>query len=121
MVDSSCYHIVRHYFLDKDKSLFYDMAATEHLWKQRIAMVSCLYWIKLGQFADALIVAEKMLYHEHDLIHKAVDWMLLEIGKKDLEVELGFLKKHYKTITRTEHRYAIENFGPDLRKRILAG
>src|SRR5690606_30614744 len=80
LVDSSCHHILGHYYLDKDKSLIYQLAGTGHLWKQRVAMITSYYWIKRGHFEDALALAEKLLYHPHDLIHKAVGWMLREIG-----------------------------------------
>lgn len=121
LVDSSCHHILGHYYQDKEKSLFYELADTDHLWRRRIAMISCMYWIKRGYFDDALALAEKLLYHEHDLIHKAVGWMLREIGNKDFEVEMDFLKKHYTTMPRTALRYAIEKFDPELRQQLLHG
>ncbi|WP_339866712.1 DNA alkylation repair protein [uncultured Algoriphagus sp.] len=121
LVDSSCHHILGHYYLSKDKSLFYELADSDHLWKQRVAMISCYYWIKRGHFEDALALAEKLLYHEHDLIHKAVGWMLREIGNVDFEVEMEFLRKYYKTMPRTALRYAIEKFDPELRRQLLKG
>lgn len=121
LVDSSCHHILGHFYLNKGKSLFYELADSDHLWRQRVAMISCYYWIKRGYFDDALALAEKLLNHPHDLIHKAVGWMLREIGNKDFEVEMGFLRKHYTTMPRTSLRYAIEKFDPELRKQLLAG
>ncbi|MFC5626459.1 DNA alkylation repair protein [Algoriphagus winogradskyi] len=121
LVDSSCHHILGHYYLSKDKSLFYELADSGHLWKQRVAMISCYYWIKRGHFEDALALAEKLLHHEHDLIHKAVGWMLREIGNVDFEVEMEFLRKYYKTMPRMALRYAIEKFDPELRRQFLKG
>lgn len=121
LVDSSSHHILGNYYLDKDKSIFYELADSGHLWRQRVAMISCMYWIKRGDFEDALALAEKLVHHSHDLIHKAVGWMLREIGNKDMEVEMKFLKKHYTTMPRTALRYAIEKFEPELRKQLLNG
>ncbi|UZD21973.1 DNA alkylation repair protein [Algoriphagus halophytocola] len=121
LVDGSCHHILGHYFLDREKTLFYDLADSGQLWKQRVAMVSTYYWIKRDRFEDALALAEKLLHHPHDLIHKAVGWMLREIGNQDMDEEMAFLKKHYKKMPRTALRYAIEKFDPALRKQILAG
>lgn len=121
LVDSSCHPILGHYYLNREKSLFYKLAESDDLWSQRCAMISSYYWIKRGHFEDALALAEKLLSHEHDLIQKAVGWMLREIGKKDFEVEMGFLNKYYTTMPRTALRYAIEKFDPELRKQILKG
>tara|TARA_R110002020_G_scaffold71707_1_gene184990 strand:- start:239 stop:958 length:720 start_codon:yes stop_codon:yes gene_type:complete len=121
LVDSSCHHILGHYYMDKEKSLFYELADSGQLWRQRVAMVSTYYWIKRGVFDDALALAEKLLYHPHDLIHKAVGWMLREIGNKDFDLEMSFLKKHYSQMPRTALRYAIEKFDPELRKQLLKG
>ena len=121
LVDSSCHHILGHYYLDKDKKLFYKLADEDHLWRQRVAIISSYYWIKRGHFHDALALAEKLLYHPHDLIHKAVGWMLREIGNVDFEVEMSFLRNYYKTMPRTALRYAIEKFDQSLRKQLLAG
>lgn len=121
LVDSSCHHILGHYYLERDRSIFYELADTDHLWRQRVAMISSYYWIKRGDFGDALALAEKLLYHPHDLIHKAVGWMLREIGNGEFEVEMEFLRKYYKTMPRTVLRYAIEKFDPELRKQLLEG
>lgn len=121
LVDSSCHHILGHYYLNREKKLFYELAEADHLWRQRVAMISSYYWIKKGLFVDALALAEMLLNHPHDLIHKAVGWMLREIGNRDFEVELDFLRKHYTTMPRTALRYAIEKFDPQLRQQLLAG
>ncbi|TNF39077.1 MAG: DNA alkylation repair protein [Cytophagales bacterium] len=121
LVDSSCHHILGHFYRKQDKSLFYELADSGHLWRQRIAMISSYFWIKKGEFADALALAEKLKNHSHDLMHKAVGWMLREIGNRDFEVELGFLKEHYQTMPRTALRYAIEKFPEELRQDFLKG
>lgn len=121
LVDSSCYQILGTFYHKKDKSLFYEMATSGHLWRQRVAMISSLYWIKKDDFTDALNIAEKLKNHPHDLMHKAVGWMLREIGKRNFEVEFQFLKTHYKTIPRTALRYAIEKFPEELRQEFLKG
>lgn len=121
LVDSSCHHILGHYYLDRDKSLFYELAEKDHLWSQRVAMVTSYYWIKRGRYEDALILAEKFISHPHDLMHKAVGWMLREIGNQDYEVEYEFLKKHYRQMPRTALRYAIEKFDEEVRQDFLKG
>ena len=121
LVDSSCHQILGHYYLVRKKDIFYKLADESHLWSKRVAVISSYYWIKRGEFEDALNLSEKLLYHPHDLIHKAVGWMLRESGNKDFEVELSFLRKHYLTMPRTTLRYAIEKFDPVFRKKILAG
>lgn len=121
LVDSSCYQILGHYFWKKDKSLFHQLAESGQLWRQRVAMISSYFWIKKGEFADALALAEKLINHPHDLMHKAVGWMLREIGNRNFEVELEFLKKHYQSMPRTALRYAIEKFPEDLRQDFLKG
>jgi 3-methyladenine DNA glycosylase AlkD len=121
LVDSSCYQILGAFYHKKDKSLFYELADSGHLWRQRVAMISSLYWIKKGEFADGLALAEKLKNHPHDLMHKAVGWMLREIGKRDFDSEYEFLKKHYQTMPRTALRYAIEKFPEELRQDFLKG
>lgn len=121
LVDSSCYQILGAFYHKKDKSLFYEFADSGKLWSQRVAMISSLYWIKKDDFTDALNIAQKLKNHPHDLIHKAVGWMLREIGKRNFEVELQFLKTTYKTMPRTALRYAIEKFPEELRQDFLKG
>ncbi|MDO8967402.1 DNA alkylation repair protein [Algoriphagus sp.] len=121
LVDSSCFQILGAFYHEKDKSLFSELAASGHLWRQRIAMISSYFWIKKGKFVDALALAEKLKNHQHDLIHKAVGWMLREIGKRDFDTEFDFLKKHYQSMPRTALRYAIEKFPEELRQDFLKG
>jgi 3-methyladenine DNA glycosylase AlkD len=82
-------------------------------------MITTLHFIKIGDFKDALALAEILLHHDHDLIHKAVGWILREIGNKNRQVELDFLDAHYQNIPRTALRYAIEKFEEPLRKHYL--
>lgn len=119
IVDSSCYKILGPYLVDKDRKLLYDLAYSDKLWYQRVAMITTLHFIKIGDFKDALALAEILLPHDHDLIHKAVGWMLREIGNKNRQVELDFLDAHYQNIPRTALRYAIEKFEEPLRKHYL--
>lgn len=121
LVDTSSHPILGHYFFEREKSLFYHLAGSHDLWRQRVAMISSYYWIRNGNFSDALELAEILKNHPHDLMHKAVGWMLREVGNRDLEAEMEFLKKHYRTMSRTALRYAIEKFSEDLRQDFLKG
>lgn len=121
LVDTTCHPILGEYFWKKGKDLFYELADSGHLWRQRVAMISSYHWIKRGDFKDALALAEQLKNHPHDLMHKAVGWMLREIGNQDFDVEMGFLKKHYQSLPRTALRYAIEKFPEELRQDFLKG
>jgi 3-methyladenine DNA glycosylase AlkD len=121
LVDSSAEKILGPYLLDKEREILYRLAVSDNLWEQRIAIIATLCFIRHGQFGDTLRIAGILLQHEHDLIHKAVGWMLREVGKRDEEAELGFLRQHYKKMPRTMLRYAIEKFDPDVRSRFLKG
>ncbi|MGV3559884.1 DNA alkylation repair protein [Larkinella arboricola] len=120
LVDTSCLEIVGNYLLDKDRSVLYELAQTDHLWSQRIAMVSTLAFIRKNQFQDTFQLAELLLTHRHDLIHKAVGWMLREVGKKNPDALEEFLHDHAGRFPRTALRYAIERFEPARRKYYLA-
>ncbi len=121
LVDLSADKILGAYLIDKNKDILYEFARSNHLWKQRIAIIATFYFIKKGDFKDALEISKILLNHEHDLIHKAVGWMLREIGKRDFAVEFEFLKEYYQIMPRTMLRYAIEKFDPELRKKFLKG
>ncbi|MDH5596562.1 MAG: DNA alkylation repair protein [Candidatus Peregrinibacteria bacterium] len=109
LVDTSAHKIMGVYLRDKDRSVLHELSRSRDLWEKRIAMIATFYFIKEGDFKDALKIAETLVHDEHDLIHKAVGWMLREIGKKDPEAEKKFLRKHHKTMPRTMWRYAVEN------------
>jgi len=121
LVDSSAGHIVGAFLFDKNKNPLYDLADSENLWKRRISIISTLYFIRRKQFTDTLKIAKILLLDKEDLIHKAVGWMLREIGKRDISVEENFLKKYYKKMPRTMLRYAIEKFPEPKRQRYLKG
>lgn len=122
LVDGSAHYIVGAFLLDKkDRSVIYKLAGSGNLWRERIAVISTFAFIRKLDFADTFKLAEKFLPHGHDLIHKAVGWMLREIGKRDFTAENRFLQKHYRKMPRTMLRYAIEKFPEDLRQKYLTG
>lgn len=107
------------WLLDKDRAVLYRLAQSPHLWEQRMAMVATLTFIRQGDFADTLALAATFLEHKHDLMHKAVGWMLREVGKKDRAVLTEFLQQHLRAMPRTALRYAIEHYSPEERKAWL--
>lgn len=119
LVDLSSYHIIGDYFIDKNKNLLYELARSKSLWERRIAMISTYAFIRNNSFEDSLKIAEILINDKHDLIHKAVGWMLRELGKRSREKEEEFLSKHYKTMPRTMLRYAIEKFSEEQRRFYL--
>jgi len=121
LVDSSAHHIVGAYLEKRDKQPIYKLAQSDNLWERRIAMLSTFHQIKKNDFDDALKIATILKNDREDLIHKAVGWMLREIGKRNISVEKAFLKEHYKEMPRTMLRYAIEKFPEPDRKNYLAG
>lgn len=121
LVDLSAYKIVGDYLFDKDKSILYQLAISNGLWDKRIAMISTFFFIKNDKYEDAFKLADILLNDKHDLIQKAVGWMLREIGKRDIDAEKNFLQNRYKTMPRTMLRYAIEKFEETERQRYLKG
>ena len=121
LVDSCAPHIIGPYLYRKNKKILFDLAKTDNLWERRIAIMSCYFFIRQHQFSVALRVSKLLLRDEADLIHKAVGWMLREIGNRDSRVEETFLEKHYRDMPRTMLRYAIEKFPQSKRKHYLAG
>ena len=117
LVDLSCYPLLGEWLLDKDRSLLYDLARNgKTIWEQRIGIVSTMTFIRHGQLCDTFAIADILLHHPHDLIHKAVGWLLREAGKKDKHALEAYLLEpesqqlRYQTMPRTMLRYAIEKF-----------
>jgi len=121
LVDLSAPKIIGAYLLDKDKALLYKFARSNDLWEKRISILSTFTFIRYGLFNDSLEIAKTLLHDKHDLIHKAVGWMLREIGNRDIITEEEFLQEHYKTMPRTMLRYAIEKFPEKKRLDYIKG
>jgi len=121
LVDISCPKIVGSYLLEfpLERKILYQLVKSKNLWQQRIAIVSTYTLIKAGDLQDCLAISEILLAHHHDLIHKAVGWMLRELGKKDQALLENFLRDYYQEIPRTTLRYAIERFEEGKRKQFL--
>ncbi len=121
LVDSSAHQIVGAYLENKDKKVLYKLSKSDDLWERRIAIMSTFHFIKKNKFTTTLDLAKQLINDEEDLIHKAVGWMLREIGNRELAVEKAFLKTRYKKMPRTMLRYAIEKFPESERKKYLQG
>ena len=119
LVDLSAPNIVGDYLLNKDKSILYKLAKSKNIWEKRIAIMATFSFIRNNGFDATLKISEILLEDEHDLIHKAVGWMLRELGKRNQAIEEKFLKKYYKKMPRTMLRYAIERFSENKRKSYL--
>ena len=121
LVDTSAEHIVGRHLAGRRKTPLYRLARSELLWERRIAVMATFHHIKHHDFHGTLKVARVLLHDREDLIHKAVGWMLREVGKRDPEVEETFLQEHYKEMPRTMLRYAIERFPEARRQAYLKG
>ncbi len=120
LVDLSAPKIVGAWLLDRPKGMLRSLARSENLWERRIAMVATLAFISRGESEDALDIAARLINDRHDLIHKAVGWMLREVGKRcSLEAERAFLDRHAATMPRTALRYAIERLSPGERRHYM--
>lgn len=121
LVDGSAPYIVGDHLLSRSRRILYRFAKSANLWERRIAMVSTLAFIQRNDLKDTFAIAALLLNDKHDLIHKAVGWMLREAGKRSQPALLEFLKKNYPTMPRTALRYAIERLPEQQRKRALQG
>ena len=122
LVDLSCYPLLGEWLLHAaDRSLLYSLARDGRtIWEQRIGIVSTMTFIRHGQLTDTFAIADILLHHEHDLIHKAVGWLLREAGKRDHAALKAYLAPRYRTMPRTMLRYAIEKFPEPERQQYLA-
>jgi 3-methyladenine DNA glycosylase AlkD len=120
LVDSSAAQIVGAHLESGDRRVLRRLARSTSIWERRIAMIATYHYIRQRDFTDALTIAGLLRRDEHDLIHKAVGWMLREIGKRDRGAEERFLRKHARTMPRTMLRYAIEKFPQPLRRKYMA-
>jgi 3-methyladenine DNA glycosylase AlkD len=121
LVDVSAEHVVGAYLRDKGKKPLYHLARSKNLWERRVSILATFHYIKHNEFSETLKIAKMLLSDEEDLIHKAVGWMLREVGKRDLTAEERFLKAHHGKMPRTMLRYAIERFPEPKRQRYLKG
>jgi len=121
LVDCSAEHIVGAHLFQRDRKPLYRLARSKSLWERRIGIMSTFHFIKKEDFGDTLAIAELLLHDQEDLIHKAVGWMLREVGKRNQDVEETFLLKHYRDMPRTMLRYAIEKLPEPERLAFLHG
>lgn len=119
LVDLSAPQIVGGYLLDKPRDILYQLADSKSLWENRIAIVSTFTFIKKGDLEDTYKLAIKMMHYHHDLMHKAIGWMLREAGKRDRERLYNFVDSHRTDMPRTMLRYAIEKFDEPTRHWLM--
>ena len=119
LVDLSCRFIIGEYLLDKSRDILYQLAQSPLLWDNRIAIVSTYAFIRKGQLEDTYALSDLMMQHPHDLMHKAIGWMLREAGKRDSERLYDYVMSHRADMPRTMLRYAIEKFSPKERAILM--
>jgi 3-methyladenine DNA glycosylase AlkD len=121
LVDSSAPYVAGSHLLQQDRSVLYELAQSQSLWDRRITILATFAFIRENDFTDTLKLTEQHLGDEHDLMHKACVWMLREVGKRNQSVLENFLRRHYRIMSRTMLRYAIERFSPAKRTAFLPG
>ena len=125
LVDLSAPNIVGRYILENGRKnpfiegKLFDLAHSKDLWEKRISILATFYFIRNGRFAESIQISKILLKDKHDLIHKAIGWMLREIWKRDSKVAEKFIKENYKEMPRTTLRYAIERMPEEKRKKFL--
>jgi 3-methyladenine DNA glycosylase AlkD len=121
LVDVSAEHSVGAHLFTRNRKPLYKLAQSNSLWERRIAIISTFYFIRRNDFDDTLGIADILINDSEDLMHKAVGWMLREVGNRDRTTEEAFLLPRYKKMPRTMLRYAIERFPEPLRQKYLKG
>ncbi len=121
LVDLTAPNILGKHLLKGNRKILLTLAKSRNLWERRISIISTFEFIRNKDFSDSLKISKILLTDKHDLIHKAVGWMLREIGKRSLKTEEKFLIAHYKKMPRTMLRYAIEKFPEKKRLEYLEG
>ena len=120
LVDLSCYELLGTWLLDKERTILYNLARNgKTIWEQRIGIVSTMQFLRHHQLDDTYAIADILLHHTHDLIHKAVGWLLREAGKRDEKRLIDYLNERHSTMPRTMLRYAIERLPEDIRQQFL--
>ncbi len=119
IVDLTSRELIGDYLMDKDRKLLSKLAGSKNLWERRIAIVATYAFIRNKEYKETLLISEILLKDKEDLIHKAVGWMLREVGNRDLKTETSFLDKHASVMPRTMLRYAIEKFPDKLRLKYM--
>lgn len=119
LVDLSAYKILGPHCGAHGSDLLYRLAGSGMLWEERMAIIATLYYIRNGDYSHTLAIALLLMRHRHDLIHKAVGWMLREVGKRDFDTAYAFLKEHYRMMPRTMLRYAIERYPEAVRREMM--
>ena len=119
LVDASAHLIVGMHLYKRDKKLLLNLAKSTSLWERRIAIVATWYFIKQDELSPTFKIAKLLIHDKHDLIHKAVGWMLREAGKRDVQQLMIFLEKYANQMPRTMLRYAIEKFPEPARRAYL--
>ncbi|MEU7841467.1 DNA alkylation repair protein [Micromonospora sp. NPDC049114] len=121
LVDSSAPYILGPWLIDKDRSVLDRLAASDLVWDRRIAIMATFAFIRVGDFDWTFRLGERLLHDPHDLVRKAVGWMLREVGNRDRAAEEEFLARHHRVMPRVMLRYAIEKFEPQRRSEYLSG
>lgn len=121
LVDASARNVVGEYLYTRPRAILYKLAASKNLWERRIAIISTFAFIKKNDFTDTLKISEILFKDKEDLMHKAVGWMLREVGKMDRQTLDKFLRTHYQNMPRTALRYAIEHYPETERQKFLKG
>lgn len=119
LVDLSAYKILGPHCASESPELLYTLADSGFLWEERMSIISTLYFIRNRKFDVTLDISRRLMHHKHDLIHKAVGWMIREVGKRDFEIAFSFVRQHYKVMPRTMLRYAIERYPEEVRRELM--